>query len=540
MKRALLFASALVLGCAQTGDVENTDTGEEFLEDAEVVPEGKADDFLSARAREFILSGTDEVTLEPEYESRTEAQRLERARQLVSRRQTALAWFLNQYVVDKEPEDSNASYGGFGAMAKAADYESTNIRRVSGLRYAFDFEQLLAGRTDLMSKLGTKDGPRAGTRQFTLWVGVPTNAEMESDPEWYRKSPWDSWYPGRVGDSQKRAITVTMRRESVEDDAWFDYQRLFADGVLDIDVHFGWDYHDNYHLRHSRSLASWLVSKGFTAPVRSFDQLTRTSGAYTRTLNADGRQVRVEVRIFYGKPDTDTDPSTDAGGMQLEADLRDSLARRDVILYSGHSGPFYGFAMGNWRVTSEGDLDDSELATVVMPRDRYQIVLANGCETLEVGAGFAANPNKPNRANLDVITTTSFSNAGTPDTVTSFITRLIERDSRGRHRPRTVKSLLAALDTSGGSGFYTMYGMHGVDDNPRLHPYADREMFGQACSANADCGGLGNLCVRPASRQPKVCTAACTSAVGCGDGYRCAAIASSSSSTIYGNACVPR
>lgn len=84
-----------------------------------------------------------------------------------------------------------------------------------------------------------------------------------------------------------------------------------------------------------------------------------------------------------------------------------------------------------------------------------------------------------------------------------------------------------------------MDGIHGIDDNPALHPYADREMMGQACGVNADCGGLGNLCVRQVNGA-RSCSAACTADAGRPDGMGCQQIASSSSRAIYGSACVPR
>lgn len=536
---SLVMVSALVSACAV--DPEPLQEGEEFVEDALAVEDGKADDFISRTAREFVVSGTSSVTLEEAYASRTEAERVARARELVSLKQIAIAWFLNQYLVDKEEDAANASFGGFGAMAKAGDYQELNIRRVAGtLTYQFDFRQLLAGRTNLMQLLPLRT--ENGRRVFTLVIGRPTNAQMaqlDTNQEWYRSAPWGSWNPATVSASQREDLVLAIEPEVASNDAWFDFPRLFADDVLDIDVHFGWDYHDAYHVRHARSLFSWLRDRGFRTPVASFDQLRRDSGPFTRTIQANGRTVRIEVRIFYGQTGGANDPDTDAGGRQLEADMRASLATRDVIVYSGHSGSFYGFALANWRRTSEGDLDDSEMETVQMPADRYQIVLAEGCDTYQIGSAFRRNPAKPELRNLDVITTTSFSDASTPAAVQDFISRLIERDTRGRHRPRTVMSLLADLDDNAGSGFRTMYGMHGIDDNPALHPYADREMFGEACSTNGDCGELGNLCVRMLDGA-RACTAACTDDSGCPDGSTCRLIASGSSRAIYGRACVPR
>lgn len=537
-----LILLAQLPGCAPADAAGLAGDGEgilEAVEDGEIVTDDKADDFLSVTAREFVIAGTDEVVLEPEYASRGASARLTRARQLVALRQIALAWFLNAYLVDKDEEDGGAPYGGFGAMAKAGDYESMNLREVRPLVYAFDFEQLVAGRTDLMTRLPTRPTSSPTERTFTLTVGLPTNAEMarlETNAEWYRSAPWSDWRPTAVDAARRRDLAVRIRRETESRDAWLEHRRMMEDGVLDIDVHFGWDYHDAYHVAHARALHGWLRDRGFTAPVASFDALRRTSGAYTRHIDADGRRVRVEIRIFYGRSGTDTDPDTAAGGRVLEADVRASLRTRDVIVYSGHSGPFYGFALANWRATDEGDLDDSEMASVEMARGRAQVVFAEGCDTYQLGAAFARNPAHPDLEGLTVVTTTSFSNAGTPAAVQDFIARLIERDSRGRHRPRTIRALLSDLDDNGGAGFHTMYGAHGVDALPRLHPYADRELLGEACAANADCGGLGNMCVRMADGARR-CTAACTSDDACGAGARCMPVGSSSSRAVYGSAC---
>jgi hypothetical protein len=246
--------------------------------------------------------------------------------------------------------------------------------------------------------------------------------------------------------------------------------------------------------------------------------------------------VSVKVRLFYPKSGTDTDPDTDAGGIQLENDMKESLATRDVIIFSGHSGPFYGFALANWKKTSEGDLDDDDMKVVAMPRDRYQIVIAEGCDTYQIGQAFKDNPNK-NGQNVDIVTSTSFSNAASPVAVYDVIKALIARDSSNRLRPQTVKVLLKDLD-SNSYQFHTMYGMHGIDDNPMLHPFARIENIGETCSVNADCGGVGNLCVR-VSTNVKQCTAACSADAGCPTSYRCRPVASQSSSTIYANACAP-
>ena len=378
-----------------------------------------------------------------------------------------------------------------------------------------------------------------GKQVFDLEVGRPTNAEMaelETNEEWYRDAPWDHWNPASVPADKKEKITFTISRERASTDGFFDLARLTADGKLDMDVYFGWDYHSEYHIKHSKQFFTWLKAQGFRTPVSSWDKLTPSSGAFSRTVKADGRSVAVEIRVFFGKPGTSTDPDTDAGGKVLEALAMESLAKRDVIIYSGHSGPFYGFALANWKKTSEGDLDDADIRTAPMPADRYQIVLAEGCDTYQLGTAFKENPSK-NGKNVDVITTTSFSDASSPTAVENFVAHLLARDSLQRLRPQPASALLTKLDGASWS-FTTMYGMHGIDDNPTVVPWARTADFGKACSVNADCGGPGNLCVG-SSASTKKCTAACVADAGCGTGHTCKLVASSSSSTIYGRACAP-
>jgi hypothetical protein len=328
-------------------------------------------------------------------------------------------------------------------------------------------------------------------------------------------------------------VTITPEPRSV--DAWIDEGRLFADGEVSVSMHFGWDYHSNYHLKHSREVYDWLVSEqGFTSPVASYDAYTRTSGPLTKTFVAGGRSVTAKVWLYWGKPGTETDPDTDAGGIVLENDLRAALAHNDVVIYSGHSGAFYGFAMANWRKTYEGDLDDSEIPGLEMP-SKYQVVLAEGCDTYALGQAFFENPAKEKRDNLDILTTTSFSNAGTADSVKDFLRAIIGTDREGVHQARRYGELLDDLE-SNSFWFNTMYGVHGIDDNPHRHPYGNVDGLCTACTADADCGGAGNLCAR-LSTDEKVCAVECTADDGCPAGYKCLDIARGRYLTTM--ACVP-
>src|SRR5262249_13188500 len=157
-----------------------------------------------------------------------------------------------------------------------------------------------------------------------------------------------------------------------------DYNRLFSDGELTIAVHFGWDYWDRYDIKNSRKFYDWLTARGFNSPAADYAHYDAGhDGPLTKTLSANGKSVRAKVWVFHpAQPGVapGPDPDTDAGGDQLNADMYESLRTRDVIVFDGHSGDYYGFALADWRKTSHGAIDYPQIATAQMPRD-YQIVM---------------------------------------------------------------------------------------------------------------------------------------------------------------------
>jgi hypothetical protein len=99
----------------------------------------------------------------------------------------------------------------------------------------------------------------------------------------------------------------------------------------------------------------------------------------------------------------------------------------------------------------------------------------------------------------------------------------------------TYAEILRDLDTNS-YWFNTMYGVHGIDDNPKLHPYADLSALCRACSSTSDCGGPGNQCSR-LNDSEKVCTAFCTDDTGCPEGFAC--LAAAQGSYVTSKQCVP-
>ncbi|HUS33707.1 MAG TPA: hypothetical protein VMZ53_34640, partial [Kofleriaceae bacterium] len=232
----------------------------EDSEDGTVVEDDKADNFYSLKAKEFIVSGTGRVVV---AENATDAQ----VRKAIALEHTAITWFLNAYLVDKEREgmhsDPNADYGGFSAMVKNGSYEDFQITKRNATTYDFAFQQTVAGKKTLMRSL-----PLNARSEFTIEIGKPTVEEMQRDSEWYRKAPWDNWNPATVAAEKKETLTLAIKEDTKSSDGWWDYKRLFEDGKLTIDAHFGYDYNpEAAHLTDSKAFYNWLVARGFKSPV---------------------------------------------------------------------------------------------------------------------------------------------------------------------------------------------------------------------------------------------------------------------------------
>jgi hypothetical protein len=124
MRPVALCALAAVLATAACADDGQGDDPE----DSVFVEDGKADDFYSLTAQEYLLEGSSTVVLDATWATRSAAARQAEAVRLVGLKQIAIAWFITQYLVDKESEDPNAQFGGFGGMAKAGAYQDLAMR----------------------------------------------------------------------------------------------------------------------------------------------------------------------------------------------------------------------------------------------------------------------------------------------------------------------------------------------------------------------------------------------------------------------------
>src|SRR5687768_14573651 len=97
---ASVLSASLLSGCAGSDEAGDP-------EDSMFVDDSKADDFFSTSAAEYILEGKSTVVLDATMAGATAEAKLAAAKQLVSYKQIAIAWFVTQYLVSKEHDAPN-------------------------------------------------------------------------------------------------------------------------------------------------------------------------------------------------------------------------------------------------------------------------------------------------------------------------------------------------------------------------------------------------------------------------------------------------
>ncbi|MBS2019020.1 MAG: hypothetical protein JST00_39500 [Deltaproteobacteria bacterium] len=315
------------------------------------------------------------------------------------------------------------------------------------------------------------------------------------------------------GGAEELKVTLAPIERSLN--AYPKYLELFADGALDIGVHVGGDHNDPpQDIGHARSIYDDLVASGFKSPVARFEDLKLDSGPLTSRIKVKGADVAVRVNIFHVDMTT---PETRQGLVEA---YKNSAQKNDVVIYDGHAGrrlDYSGVVLA--YKPARVSIPASEFKN--MPQtDKQQIYLFNGCETY---TGYAdkllENPGR-NTTNTDVITTGNYS-AIQPkaNQVIAFIHQLIDGRS-GNWIPRSWDSVLSRMNAVGERSWVHVYGVTGLDDNPKVSPLADTAKVGAACASDADCGAADSRCLQVSSRK-RVCGVACADTTGCPTGTKC-------------------
>lgn len=307
-------------------------------------------------------------------------------------------------------------------------------------------------------------------------------------------------------------VTLTPVERSLN--AYPKYIALFEDG-LDIAVHVGGDHNDPpQDIAHARSIYDDLTASGFKSPVTKFEDLKIDSGPLTSAIKVQGKDVPVRVRIVH------VDMSTPETRQVLVDAYKQSVKSADVVIYDGHAGR---------QLTYSGVVVAYKPSRVAIPAsefknieasDKQQVYVFNGCETYTGYADKLYENPKRNPENTDVITTGNYSAIQSKaNQVISFIHSFIDQRT-GSWVPRSWDSVLSRMNAVGERSWVHVYGVHGIDDDPRISPLADASKIGAACRVDADCGAADSRCVQVSSTK-RVCGAACADSSACPSGTKC-------------------
>jgi hypothetical protein len=295
--------------------------------------------------------------------------------------------------------------------------------------------------------------------------------------------------------------------------AYPKYLEMFEDG-LDIYVHVGGD-HDvpPQDIDHARSVYDDLLKSGFKSPVAKFEDLKLDTPPLTSAIKVKGKDVAVRVRIVH------VDMSTPDTRQKLIDSYKGAVKTADVVIYDGHAGrqlDYSGVVVA--YVPARVALPASEFKNIEAT-DKQQIYLFNGCETYTGYADSLYENPKKNTTNTDIITTGNFSAIQSKaNQVIAFIHSLIDQTS-GVWIPRSWDSVLGRMNAVGERSWVHVYGVHGLDDNPKASPLADLSKVGAACTKDSDCGAADSKCIATATK--KVCGMACADSAGCPAGTKC-------------------
>jgi hypothetical protein len=383
-------------------------------------------------------------------------------------------------------------------------------QRVTRAGVVIQFRQASATYRDLVAVDGGSSYTMVVSGEFAAMKDIDKKLPMKTEGG-------DTFLPVTTdvgGTSTELHVVLSPVERSLN--AYPHYMELFEDG-LDISVHVGGDHNTPpQDVAHARSIYDDMIASGFKSPVARFEDLKVDSAPLATKIQVKGAMVDVRVRIVHADmtPPDARQPLVDA--------YKQAMKTADVVIYDGHAGRRLDYsgvvlAYNPARVSITANEFKSIEAS-----NKQQIYLFNGCETY---TGYAdklyENPNKKPE-NTDVITTANFS-AIQPKAsqVIAFIHGLIDgRAVRGAWIPRSWDSVLTSMNNVGERSWVHVYGVSGIDDDPKTSPLADTTRLGAECTTDADCGAIDSRCVRTSATK-SVCGIACADSSGCPTGTKC-------------------
>ena len=490
------------------GSLSCSETTQEETDEAIAVYPGKADDYLSPTSREYLLWGIGDFILEEEWADKELAEKEAHVETMLGYKFKAYAHFINEYITDKSSHDSNQDYGGFAGLIKSSSlewvYEPLDDE---GMTWTFIWEMEMGGPRDLMDRMPI-EMDEIGQTYFLVKMPKLSNSAVGSSS--YPKDFNPETHEGELDE-----IQVMVDAEDESFDAFPHYNAMFEDGLFDVFILVGGDYNEKrWDLIAAEQIFDWLKSAGYSHSATELTELTLESAPFRKTITANGKQVKVEVTLMW--PDIVPDEDLDSVKERVIA----AYETMDLVVYDGHAGQDPDYSGVVYHYNPRRAISANDLAELNLP-EKYQIYLMNGCKTYNAYPDAIYQNGQKTTANLDIISTVNFSWLSMqPFTTSGFLNELLAR-AGSTHDPRTYVEILTQINKDNNYNVY--YGVHGLDDNAHINPYADLSTLCESCTTDNDCPGQGNLCVR--FEWGKACAAECTANDGCPAGYGCRDIA---------------
>lgn len=523
---SIIIVCLLLVGCAESASLDaprstSQQSSSNPSTDYRLAPPGKADGYYSNEADEYKFSGT----LKGVKISPSDFENAARRKEIISREVNAVAVYLTSFMRRKLPEwtggSDNTDWGdGFNAMVRHMSAQKEALTAVNNNTYRLHFSIEVAGPQNLAKRIAESEyGSRSSTGDVSFEFQMPSDPNV--DFRSMKASAASRFSPDNY-DGRLQNIQIAVERFPEMPNSYPRYRSFFEDGVYDLTVFFGYNNYGNlrWDQQAAQSLFETLSEWSDNAPAASFDQLRGDSGPFTGRMKVfDGnerRWVDVEIRMYHPKMEKFRQGET------RQSTLRHELKKRDVIIYQGHGGPYFGLMLDDspTGLIEYSDFKDFDLS------EKQQLFFAQGCQTYSQYADmFYANPAK-DEANLDVITTVNYGSAWANGSI-EFLKSLLRTTENGYHDPVAYKELIGELnDEIVNQLFSSLYGVTGIgDENRQVHPQANLDAIGRSCRTTSQCGSTqGNMCL-----EGECMATVLRDGDGCPEGTEKAAVVSSQS-----------
>ena len=501
---ALAVALTLVVFTAACGGTTSQPTDPQKTDAPIAVPEfggGKADNYISTNAREFELTGTAHADAPEGLDELSDQERTQAIREAAEDRLSTVSSSIEDHI-DSVVEEANGGDGEEGeyfiyARNNNAETEETDV--VDG-KIAVDFTLELVGSRDLARLVVAESSS-----------GTTFDVEVKD-----------------YGEESGEMVTVDIG-PTPSTDAFPKYDELFEDGIYDIAVHFGGDYNEErYDIETAKWAFQMLKEDGWHhESVESFEDLGLDSGPFTKQVTVEGEPVEARVYLYHANMDAEGEQA------KLGEAMKTSFAERDVVIYSGHAGSNAGFILD---YDPRYEIEPSEFEELPLA-DKYQIYVFDGCRTYRTYVQDLMENDNKTFETLDAVTTintTPFS-AGY-QVIHEFVYWLTIADDQGRHFPMTWSTILQGVNTEDWDDVH--YGVHGVDQDPKLNPHASEGVSCRTCDTQAECGGGGNYCLQM-DGGGSACGVACATSAACGEGMECVPVTDNPDKFYIPKQCMP-